>query len=63
MQDGDLHVETSNYGEVWSKAYFTWNAKGRFSEQGCQTLFILHTMGRDRVIEEHHYSDRTAFEK
>ena len=46
MQDGDLHVETSNYGgEVWSKAYFKWNAKGRFLNKRCQTLFILHIDG------------------
>ena len=64
MQDGDLHVETSNYGgEVWSKAYFTWNAKGRFSKQAVSnTVHIAYRWAGDRVIEEHHYSDRTAFE-
>ena len=64
MQDGDIHVETSNYGkEVWSKAYFTWNAKGRFTKQAVSnTVHIAYRWAGDKVIEEHHYSDRTAFE-
>ena len=64
MQDGDLHVETSNYGkEAWSKAYFTWNAKGRFTNQAVSnTVHIAYRWAGDKVIEEHHYSDRTAFE-
>ena len=64
MQDGDIHVETSNYDkEVWSKAYFTWNAKGRFTKQAVSnTVHIAYRWAGDKVIEEHHYSDRTAFE-
>ena len=64
MQDGDLHVETSNYGgEVWSKAYFTWNAKGRFSKQAVSNaVHIAYRWAGEKVVEEHHYSDRTAFE-
>ena len=64
MQDSDLHVETSNYGEeVWSKAYFTWSAKGRFTKQAVSnTVHVAYRWAGDKVIEEYHYSDRTAFE-
>tara|TARA_X000000950_G_scaffold170721_1_gene208142 strand:- start:5277 stop:5774 length:498 start_codon:yes stop_codon:yes gene_type:complete len=65
MEDESLHVETSSYGkEVWSKAYFTWNAKGRYSKQAISNaVHIAYKWAEDKVIEEHHYSDRTAFEK
>ena len=64
IQDGDIHVETSNYGkEVWSKAYFTWSAKGRFTKQAVSnTVHVAYRWAGDKVIEEYHYSDRTAFE-
>ena len=64
MGEENLHVETSSYGkEIWSKAYFTWNAKGRYTKQAVSiTVHIAYRWDGDKVIEEHYYSDRTAFE-
>ena len=45
MQDGDIHVETSNYGGGLVKSLLYLERKEGLLNKRCQTLFILHTDG------------------
>ena len=46
MQDGDLHVETSNYGgRFGQRLTLRGMRKEGFLNKRCQTLFILHIDG------------------